>query len=118
MKIKKLFILILILSIPPAAAFGQETVTYNSKGKRDPFIPLVTASGVYAPGLEMNVETVADISLEGTIVDPKGNSLAIINGQIVKTGDQIGVFKIIKIEAARIIVTSGEREYIINLISE
>lgn len=97
---------------------SEETFTYNSRNKRDPLIPLVSESGVYAPGLEMSVESVADISLEGTMLDKSGNSLAIINGQILKTGGQIGVFKIIKIEAARIIISSGEREYIINLISE
>ena len=113
-----LFVLIWALTAVAAYASEEQAFIYNSKNKRDPFIPLVTQSGVYAPGLEMAVESVADISLEGTMIDPQGGSLAIINGQILRLGDQIGIFKIIKIEAARVIVSAGEREYIINLSSE
>lgn len=98
---------------------SAETVfNYNSKNRRDPFVPLVSETGVYAPGMEMNIESVADIVLEGTMLDPSGNSLAIINGQIVKTGEQIGAFKVIKVEAARVTVSANDREYIINLSSE
>lgn len=108
-------LLILNLFIGQFILSAEETPAYSSKNKRDPFVPLVTESGVYAPGLEMSVESVADISLEGTMFDPGGKSVAIINGQILSTGDQIGIFKIIKIDASGVVISSGEREYTVTL---
>lgn len=113
-----LYIFIINLLITPSILSGEEIFNYDSKNKRDPFIPLVTKSGVYTPSLAMNIESVADIFLEGTMVDPQGRSLAIVNGQVIKVGDQIGVFKVIRIEAARMIISDNNREYIINLSSK
>ncbi len=113
-----LSIIIINLFVAQFILSAETVFNYNSKNRRDPFVPLVSETGVYAPGMEMNIESVADIVLEGTMVDPNGNSLAIINGQILKTGEQVGGFKIIKIEAARVIVSANDREYIINLSSE
>ena len=70
----------------------QVNFVYDNHGKRDPFGPLVSSSGaVLAYDAEL---TVADMNLEGVLADPKGNNMAIINGKVVKTADQIGPWQV------------------------
>ncbi len=67
-----------------------ERFIYDSKNKRDPFIPLV------GKGMRLLVpqeaKSIENIILEGIVFDPEQASLAIINGEIFKEGDSIGGF--------------------------
>jgi len=81
--------------------FAQEQFLYEAKGKRDPFIPLVTPDGRLLK-LEQE-EGVAGLLLEGIIYDKNGTSCAIVNSEIVRLGDKVGEFQVLKIEEKKVI---------------
>lgn len=86
------------------AAFAQEQFVYDSKGKRNPFIPLVTSDGKL---LKLNSEKTNSkgLLLEGIIYDKNGISYAIVNGTIVKTGDLVDdKTQVLKIEKNKVIL--------------
>ena len=85
--------MIVLVSI---TGYAQEAFLYNSKGKRDPFIPLITKDGRLI-SLETD-EKKGELSLEGIIYDPHGISYAIIDGSVVKIGDMVRDFQVLKIE--------------------
>ncbi len=95
LKILALYIIILLPSaLSVSAGFTQdakqEESIYDSKGRRDPFIPLITRTAkATMAGLE-NAQSVDDIMLEGIVWDKGGGSIAILNGIIVQEGDEIG----------------------------
>jgi hypothetical protein len=98
---KILLLVIGILGLFCHLSFAQEEFTYDAKNKRDPFIPLVTADGRI---LKLDQEeTVSGLSLEGIIYDKNGLSYAIVNGEIVKIGDKIGGYQVLRIEEKRVI---------------
>ena len=90
---------LLVPSIREASGFQ-----YDSKGKRDPFIP------------EGQLESVekqlgaSQLRLEGIILDPSGKSIAILNGEIVKEGDNFAGLEIKKIETNQVTFVNKEGE--------
>jgi hypothetical protein len=78
---------------------AQAEKLYASKGKRDPFVPLVTSGSKIgtAAGLAA-VESVDEIVIEGLMFDsvPK-NSVVVVNGSVLKEGDEVGNVKVLKI---------------------
>ncbi|NQT46389.1 MAG: hypothetical protein HQ593_02775 [Candidatus Omnitrophica bacterium] len=90
---------------------------YQAEGKRDPFIPLVAAGMRMVEGLGM-VETIEDLTLEGIVFDPGGNSVAIINGVILTEGGVVNNLRIKKIEADNVQLYLNEMEYRLHLIKE
>lgn len=88
-------------------SFAQDEFTYDSKGKRNPFIPLVTSTGKL---LKLDTEESSiGLLLEGIIYDDRGLSYAIVNGEVVKIGDIINDYQVLKIEKNKIIfIKEGE----------
>ncbi len=85
----------------------QEQYKYDAKGKRDHFIPLVTADGRLLK-LEPE-EGVKGLLLEGIIYDNYSLSYAIVNGEIAKIGDKIGDYQVLKIEKNKVtFIKEGE----------
>ena len=81
--------------------YANGEFTYDAKGKRNPFIPLVTADGrlLKLPENEQG----KDISLTGIIYDKHGVSYAIVNGTVVGVGDRIGEYRVLKIIEKKVI---------------
>jgi hypothetical protein len=80
--------------------FAQQDFEYDGQGKRDPFIQLVTSDGRFVK-LEHEAQAKPEdvkISLEGIIYDKYGISYAVVNGSIVKIGDSIGEYTVLKIQ--------------------
>jgi hypothetical protein len=73
-----------------------EVFKYESKGKRDPFVPLVGQEKGKSAGLE-TVTSIQDVALEGIAIGASGKNVAILNGRMVKENDKIGVLEIKKI---------------------
>jgi hypothetical protein len=96
-----LTILVLLFFALPSILFAQQVFIYDSKAKRDPFIPLVTSDGRLLK-LEQE-EGVKGLLLEGIIYDKFGLSCAIVNGEVVKIGDWAGDYQVLKIEKNKII---------------
>ena len=112
--------IVAILEISPAVfAEGdkEDTFTYNSEGKRDPFIPLITGKTKVAAGLE-DARSVDDIALEGIVWDPSSGSVAILNGVIMREGQNKGSVRVKRIEKKRVILYINEVECNIDLIEK
>ena len=114
--IKKIIIIIVAVFISVSLAYAQQQAdefVYDSKGKRDPFFSLVSPEG-YLINLEPFSE-VSEINVEGIIYDPKGNSCAIINSEVVKPGDRIGKFEVMDIEQNKVILLKDSERIKIEL---
>jgi len=85
--------------------FAEEQFVYNAKGKRDPFIPLVTPDGRLLK-LEKE-ETASGLLLEGIIYDEHGLSYCLVNGEVVRVSDKIGDYQVLKIEKNKVIFIKG-----------
>ena len=86
---------------------------YDDHGARDPFWPLISASGTIVNyGQDLSV---SDMVLEGIVSDGNGQYTAIINGSIVQPGDMVGLFKIERIEAKMILLSKGNETFELNL---
>jgi len=92
------FFCLLFLS---SVLYADGAFTYDSKGKRNPFIPLVTADGRLLK-LQQS-EQGKELSLTGIIYDKRGVSYAIVNGDVVGVGDRIGEYRVLKILEKKVI---------------
>jgi hypothetical protein len=97
-----------------ASTDEEKEFTYDSKGKRDPFVSVIATRVENYASLE-NIENAEDLILEGIIWDPKGESVAILNGVILKEGDVVSTISILKIAPDKITLTINNREHEITL---
>ena len=92
------------MMIPIPFSYGE----YQSHGKRDPFVPLLTESGqrFHPPGLdeEEGLAEIVPMTLQGIVYDPQEESYAVINGQIVRENEIVGNANIVKIGPSTVIV--------------
>ena len=96
--------------------FAQDEFKYDAKGKRDPFIPLVTPDGRLVK-LEKE-ESVVGLLVEGVIYDEHGLSYAIVNGEVVGVSDKAGDYQVLKIEKNKVIFIKGGQTLEIELKEE
>ena len=84
----------------PGTVAAEEKKLYNVKGKRDPFVQLVGVSSKASTGGLLGVETIEEILVEGIVIDanPK-SSVVIVNGSVMKEGQEVGNVKLLKIES-------------------
>lgn len=94
-------------------SFSQEEFTYDAKGKRDPFMPLVTPDGRFISFDKQKARS--DLLVEGIIYDKKGESYAIVNGEVVKAGNDVGDFKVLGIEDNKVTFIKEGKTKEINL---
>ena len=76
-------------------AVAAEEGLYNPHGKRDPFVSLVTTATRVSSGL-VSVENIEELNVEGIVYDPKG-SIIVVNGTVLKEGEELGAVKVLKI---------------------
>lgn len=109
------FIVIAIFSIgllkPLDVVFSEPIVAednfiYDAHGKRDPFWSLLGHRGTIV-NYDNDLQA-SDMALEGILVEPTGDSVAIINGNIVKVGDKVGFFIVKQIEVNTVILEKGQ----------
>lgn len=95
-----------IITSGPAASASEDG--YDAKAKRDPFIPLVTLTSRESSGL-LGVESVDDLRIEGVVMDPSG-SVIVVNGTVMREGDETGPLKVVKIESngAKVLLNGNE----------
>jgi len=84
-------------------SFAQDQFVYNSKGRRNPCIPLVTPDGRLLKLDKDREELSGDLSIEGIIYDKNGRSYAIVNGMVVGIGDFVSGYQVLKIKENKII---------------
>jgi len=90
-------------------AFGQGEFVYDAKGKRNPFIPLVTPEGRLLKLDKPEAASPGGLAIEGVIYDKLGRSFAIVNSTVVGIGDTIGDYQVLKIYENKVIfIKNGE----------
>ncbi len=117
MKIKAILILTLFAVAATSFSFSEGVFKYDSKNKRDPFIPLVDKEGNLLPEFRPVTATV-ELNLEGIVWSDKGESYAIISGVVLRAGEMIGDYTVKKIERSRVILTRAGEVFTINLRGE
>ena len=95
-----------IILLSQFAGFAAEQKTYNAHGKRDPFVPLVTSTMKSSASGLLGVENIDELSIEGVVYDPARGSVVIVNGAILKEGEELGNVKVLEIkpEGAKFLV--------------
>lgn len=92
-----IFLLLSFFSV----AFAEDQFVYDAKGKRNPFIPLVSSDGRL---LKLDrEESTGALSIEGVIYDKSGRSFAIVNNTVVGVGDSIAGYQVLKIQDNKVI---------------
>ena len=92
-----IFLLGLLVVFPWVPAWAE----YQAKGKRDPFVPLISADGqrVHPPGSEDEANPgQGSFVLQGIMFDPKAESYAIFSGHVVREKEEFAGMKVLKIE--------------------
>ncbi|MBI4352711.1 MAG: hypothetical protein HY593_02175 [Candidatus Omnitrophica bacterium] len=97
-----------MISVARVAAV-DEIKLYDAKGKRDPFIPLVTPTTKVTSGL-LTIESIDDIVVEGIVYDPPKGSVVIANGSVMREGEEVGVTKVIGIRPNGAVFSIGGTE--------
>jgi len=114
---KKFLLISGFLLLQSVFLFAQEEkFVYDPHGRRDPLLRLVTPSGNII-SYESNYE-ITDLALEGIIFDPAGKSLAIINGNVVKLSDKMGIFIVSEITRNKVVLLKGEEKFVLELKKE
>lgn len=90
-----------------------DEITYNSGGRRDPFVALVGPNGII-----MKKMHAADVTIEGIIYDPSKGSMALINGELYKKGDTVKGSTIKEIFKDKVILIQDDEEKTILLREE
>lgn len=119
-RIKTLFVMagiagVVFLSFRDGESQGHQ---YESHGKRDPFAPLIGHGKLTATvGLE-DVASIAEVKLEGIATSAKGRTTAILNGELMKEGDTIGIVRVLRISKNSVTLLMGGKEYTVELSTE
>ncbi|MDO8489665.1 MAG: hypothetical protein Q7S42_06135 [Candidatus Omnitrophota bacterium] len=111
-----IFLFFLLVSLP--LVFGQEEFIYNAKGKRNPFIPLVTGEGRLLKLDKQEAVSSGGLLIEGIIYDKLGRSFAIVNGEVVGIGDPVGDYQVLKIYENKVIFIKNGEPFEVELTKE
>lgn len=101
MKALRLFSALLAGGLLACGAAAPASAEYQPKGKRDPFVPLLTSDGqrIHPPGSDDGREGgLGSLVLQGILFDPKADSYAVISGQVVREKEEIEGVKVVRIE--------------------
>lgn len=97
-KRNKVFLIIFISFLTVLSVLLAENAMavyqYDSYGRRDPFVPLVGVASKVGVSGAAGVLTIDGVQLEGIIIGSDGKPEVIINGEILKEGDRIGLLLI------------------------
>jgi competence protein ComGC len=99
----RLLISVFLILAFGVSVFAQDDFIYDAKGKRNPFIPLVTNEGRLIKLDKEEEKGSSDLVIDGIIYDKQGSSYAIINGQVVSVGDYAGEYRVLKVESDRVV---------------
>ncbi len=107
----------MFLFIFAAFSFAEEQFTYNAKGKRDPFVSLVTPDGRFL-NLDKEEDISKGLSLEGIMYDKHGVSYAVANSKVVKVGDEVSGYQVLRIEKDKVVFIKDGQPTVVELKKE
>ncbi|OGX41266.1 MAG: hypothetical protein A3C53_00950 [Omnitrophica WOR_2 bacterium RIFCSPHIGHO2_02_FULL_68_15] len=97
------------LGIAAAGVVCAAAVTawaYDAKGRRDPFVPVVTMAGTRRepPPTDVAAGPRGAPVLEGIVHDPNGRSLAVINGTVWQAGEMRDDVEVMAIGPSSVVI--------------
>jgi hypothetical protein len=90
---------------------AEKAFEYNAHGKRDPFVPLVGVAREGSAGGAWGVFSIDDVVLQGITLGPGGERCVIINGEIMKEGDKIGLLSVQSIGNNEVILRIEDKTF-------
>ncbi len=102
-----------LLFICVIQAQEEKVFSYDSKGKRDPLMPLVSAEGYIISTI--STEGVKDFRLEGIVCTEGQDNYAVINSSVFRKGDSVGEYKVITIEKEKVVLSDGKEDIVLKL---
>lgn len=115
MRIIPLSLLMILIAAP--LLFGQAVFKYDPDNKRDPFRPLVDKDGNILPEARP-ANAVLQLNLEGIVWSKGNDSYALISGAVVKAGDMVGDYKVMKISKNQVTLNRGAEGIVLTLRGE
>lgn len=109
---------VLVAMALPFQAWGAGVGVYDSNGKRNPFIPLVTPDGRYQKLEAEETRANTELKLEGIIYDKYGISYAVVDGQVVKIGDTVSDYRVLQIGEKQVIFMREGQQITVELKKE
>lgn len=100
-----MFAVVLVLVLGAGQVFAEEPAGYDSGGRRDPFVPLISASGAAKSGTKAGT-----LQFQGIIIDARKGASALINGQLYQKGDRVDNTDVVDVFADRVVVKQGNEE--------
>ncbi len=127
----KLFITCLLYIVICNLVCAEETYTYDARGRRDPFIPLLKP---IPPPLQKpepppkekkliecleDIESIEDarfyVHLQGIAYDASGKKVAILNDEMVEEGETVGRLTVKRIFKNEVTLSVDKEEYKLNI---
>ncbi|MCX5706236.1 MAG: hypothetical protein NTW13_00935 [Candidatus Omnitrophica bacterium] len=102
-KAKYIFLLFLPAILCASVTLAESDFVYNSKAKRNPFIPLVGSDGRLIKLDKGESNRTSDLWIDGIIYDKHGVSYAIVNSKVVGVGDYSVAYQVLKVEDNKVI---------------
>ena len=115
-RLRKIFLLNLFFMLVCCFSFAQGDFIYDAQGERNPFMPLVTPEGRFIK-IKSRLAT-EGLELEGIIYDKISMSYAIVNGLVVKVGDFVGNYQVLKIEENKVVFIKEGQPFEVELKKE
>lgn len=106
-----------MIAVSALSLMAAEPFTYDAKGRRDPFQPLMGSERPTAGGLR-DITAIDDVRLEGIASGKSGKLVAILNGEIVSEGDKAGVIEVKQISNKSVVLLVGGQKYTLVLPEE
>ncbi|OGX50527.1 MAG: hypothetical protein A3G37_02835 [Omnitrophica WOR_2 bacterium RIFCSPLOWO2_12_FULL_46_30] len=96
-------------------AIGGAGWVYEAKGKRDPFITLVTPDGRIIEPPKPKERTEGPPRLEGLMYDAKGISYVVMDGEVFRAGEMVGDYQLIRIDSNKVIMQKADQVFEVEL---
>jgi hypothetical protein len=93
---------------------GVEEVFIYSSENRDPFMPLITKDGKPL-ATHTKIHSIGDVTVEGLLYDPLGDSIVIVNDMILKKGDTISEITVKDIRKDSVTLSFKGKDHILNV---
>jgi len=107
-------LLAIILTYPPVFAADETEFIYDSRGERDPFMPLITKDGK-AITTYGRISSISDVVVEGILYDAQGESVVVINDVVLKEGDSISGITVKSIEKNSVVLSFKDKEHTLKI---
>lgn len=106
--------ILLVYAFPVVCAVSGEAFRYQSKGRRDPFQPLVGPNTSSRARLQ-DISSASELVLEGIAAGSGGKRIAIINGEVLKEGERVGNLAIKNIADKTVVISVSGTDYKLSL---